>query len=417
MPHDGVVIELQAGDPESVGPYRLRARIGAGGMGVVYLAADPSGREVALKLVREELAADAGFRARFGREVRAGQRVGGTYTAHTLAADVDSPRPYLVSEYVPGGNLADSVAAHGPLSGDTLIALAAGLAEALVAMDRVGVIHRDLKPSNVLIGESGPKIIDFGISLAADGTSLTRPGAVVGSPSWMAPEQAQGREVTAAVDVFSWGATIAFAATGRHPFGEGRPDAVIYRVVHEEPDLVGADPRLVPLVRWALTKDPARRPSPDILLHNVLKLISPTPRATGLRFALGRSGTRGHRRLRRRRALPRARQQQCDQPNGGCVEALSARRRHENVDERRRHDDATRRGDQLHGRHQRFTARRRVPDIVCCWATRCFEEPTDNRSRKRARQPGLAAERVRRQGQCHGTARTPRLGLCGTIRG
>ena len=150
---------------------------------------------------------------------------------HYLDADLESPRPYLVSEYVPGGNLADYVAEHGPLEGDHLLGLAVGLAEGLVAMGAAGVIHRDLKPTNVLMGERGPKIVDFGISVAVDGTSLTQTGAVVGSPSWMAPEQAQGRATTAAADVFSWGATVAFAATGRQPFGEGRPDAVIYRVV------------------------------------------------------------------------------------------------------------------------------------------------------------------------------------------
>ncbi len=269
------MIELQPGDPERIGDYRLLARLGAGGMGVVYLASDRSGRQVALKLVREELAADAGFRARFAREVNAGRRVGGVCTAHFLDADVDSARPYLVSEYVPGGNLAAYVAAHGPLDGDPLIGLAVGLAEGLVAMGAAGVIHRDLKPSNVVMGEHGPKIIDFGITMATDGTSLTQSGAVVGSPSWMAPEQAQGREVTAAVDVFSWGATVAYAATGRHPFGEGRPDAVLYRVVHEEPDLTGMDPHLVPLVRSALTKDPAGRPRPEALLLAVVTSAAP----------------------------------------------------------------------------------------------------------------------------------------------
>jgi hypothetical protein len=196
-------------------------------------------------------------------------------TAHYLDADLDSARPYLVSEYVAGGNLADYVNAHGPLEGDRLMGLAVGLAEGLVAMGAAGVIHRDLKPSNVLMGERGPKIVDFGISGAADGTSLTQTGAVVGSPSWMAPEQAQGRETSAAVDVFSWGATVAFAATGRQPFGEGRADAVIYRVVHEEPDLAGIDPRLAPLVQSALAKDPARRPSPDALLVDVVKSATP----------------------------------------------------------------------------------------------------------------------------------------------
>jgi serine/threonine protein kinase len=269
------MIELQPGDPGSIGDYRLRARLGAGGMGVVYLASDRSGREVALKLIREDLAAHAGFRARFAREVRAGRQVGGQWTAHYLDADVDAGRPYLVSEYVPGGNLAAYVALHGRLEGDLLIGLAVGLAEGLAAMGAVGVIHRDLKPSNVLMGDQGPKIIDFGISVAADGTSLTQTGAVVGSPAWMAPEQAQGREATAAVDIFSWAATLAFAATGRHPFGEGRPDAVLYRVVHEEPELTGMDPRLILIVRAALTKDPAGRPSADALLRAVRTLGPP----------------------------------------------------------------------------------------------------------------------------------------------
>jgi Protein kinase domain len=244
-------------------------------MGVAYLASDPTGRQVALKLIREEFAADPGFRSRFAREVRAGQQVGGRYTAHYLDADLESPRPYLVSEYVAGGNLVDYVTAHGPLDGDHLIGLAAGLSEGLVAMGAAGVIHRDLKPSNVLMGEHGPKLVDFGISTAAEGTSLTQTGAIVGSPSWMAPEQAQGRPTTAAVDVFSWGATLAFAATGRQPFGEGRPEAVMYRVVHEEPDLAGIDARLAPLVKAALAKEPALRPNPESLLVDVVKSATP----------------------------------------------------------------------------------------------------------------------------------------------
>jgi serine/threonine protein kinase len=263
--------DLRPSDPANIGPYRLVGRIGAGGMGVVYLAQDDAGTQVAIKLIRDELAQDPSFRSRFAREVRAGQRVGGMCTARYLAADLDSEHPYLVTEYVAGGNLLDFVHAHGPLEGERLVGLAVGLAEGLVAMGAAGVIHRDLKPSNVLMADHGPKIVDFGISHAADGTSLTQTGAVVGSPSWMAPEQAQGRECGPSVDVFSWGATVAFAATGRLPFGEGRPEAVVYRVVHEEPDLDGIDPRLAPHVKAALTKEPSARPSADDLLVGVIK--------------------------------------------------------------------------------------------------------------------------------------------------
>ncbi len=263
--------ELLASDPTTIGPYRLLGRIGTGGMGVVYLVDGPDGGRAALKLIRAELADDPAFRARFRREVEAGQRVGGVCNAKYLAADLDAERPYLVTEYVPGGNLADFVATNGPLPGDQAVSLAVGLAEALVAMNSVGVIHRDLKPSNVLIGASGPKVVDFGIVHAADGTALTQTGLTVGSPSWMAPEQAVGQGGSAATDVFSWGATVTFASTGRSPFGDGRPDAVLYRVVHEPPDLVGLEPRLEPLVRQALEKDPARRPSPDALLLGLVR--------------------------------------------------------------------------------------------------------------------------------------------------
>jgi serine/threonine protein kinase len=263
--------DLRSSDPANIGPYRLVARIGAGGMGVVYLAHDESGTPVAVKLIRTELAEDASFRARFAREVQAGQRVGGMCTARYLAADVDSEHPYLVTEYVAGGNLLDFVRANGPIEGERLVGLAVGLAQALVAMGAVGVIHRDLKPSNVLMADHGPKVVDFGISHAADATSLTQSGSVVGSPSWMAPEQAQGQESGPAVDVFSWGATIAFAATGKLPFGEGRPEAVVYRVVHEEPDLSGIDSRLASHVRAALAKEPSARPNADDLLVGVIK--------------------------------------------------------------------------------------------------------------------------------------------------
>ena len=263
--------ELHASDPRTIGSYRLLARIGTGGMGVVYLAEDTSGRQVALKLLRSELADDPGFRARFRREVESARRVGGLCTARYLDADLDSEHPYLVTEYVEGGNLFDYVTENGPLVGDQLIGLAVGLAQALVALANVEVVHRDLKPSNVLIAPSGPKVVDFGISLAADETVLTQMGGVIGSPGWMAPEQAVGRPTTAAIDVFSWGATVAFASTGRSPFGEGRSDAVLFRVVHEDPSLDGVDPRLRPLIERALSKDPNSRPTAESLLIDVVK--------------------------------------------------------------------------------------------------------------------------------------------------
>ena len=263
--------DLHPSDPRIIGPYRILKRIGTGGMGVVFLVEDASDRQLALKLLRPELADDPGFRSRFRREVEAAQRVGGICNARYLDADLDSDQPYLVTEYIEGGSLLDYVTAHGPLVGDQLIGLAVGLAEALVAMNAVGVIHRDLKPSNVLMAPAGPKVVDFGISHAADGTALTQTGSIIGSPGWMSPEQALGHGTTPAIDVFSWGSTIAFASTGRSPFGEGRPEAVLYRVVHEAPDLEGLDPRLQGLTLGALQKEPARRPTAEQLLVELVK--------------------------------------------------------------------------------------------------------------------------------------------------
>src|SRR5664280_711207 len=265
------VVDLHPSDPRTVGRYRIAGRIGEGGMGVVFLAHAPDGREVALKLVRPDLAGDPDFRVRFAREVEAGRRVGGVSTVRYLDGDLTAPQPYLVTEYVSGGNLSDFVHGHGPLAWEWLIELAIGLAQALVAMDSVGVIHRDLKPTNVLLASTGPKVADFGISQALDGTGLTQTGLVMGSPAWMAPEQAVGAAATSSSDVFSWGATVAFAGTGRPPFGDGRPDSVLYRVVHEEPDLAGLDPRIVPLVQRAMHKDPTARPHPDQLLLELIR--------------------------------------------------------------------------------------------------------------------------------------------------
>jgi serine/threonine protein kinase len=198
----------------------LLARLGSGGMGRVYLGQSPGGRLVAVKLIRSELAESAQFRQRFAREVAAARTVGAMFTAPVVDADPDAPEPWLVTAYIDGLSLADAVASHGPLPVTSVLYLAAGLAEGLSAIHAAGLVHRDLKPSNVLLAGDGPRIIDFGISRAVDATGLTMSGLVVGSPGFMSPEQAEGREVGPASDVFSLGALLAFSATGAGPFGE-----------------------------------------------------------------------------------------------------------------------------------------------------------------------------------------------------
>ncbi|HEU5390775.1 MAG TPA: serine/threonine-protein kinase [Streptosporangiaceae bacterium] len=258
--------ELRPGDPELIGPYRLRGRLGTGGMGRVYLGLSPGGRAAAIKVIRSELAQDPEFRARFRREVAVARQVSGLYTAPVLDADADGPEPWLATAYVPGPSLADAVSQHGPLPAPSVLMLAAGLAEALSAIHGAGVVHRDLKPANVLLADDGPRVIDFGISRAAEGSSLTHTGLVVGSPGFMSPEQAEGREVGPPSDIFSLGTVLAFAATGRGPFGSGSTPALVYRVVHDVPqlDLVPAEIR--PLIERCLAKDPAGRPTAAGLL-------------------------------------------------------------------------------------------------------------------------------------------------------
>ncbi len=258
--------ELQPGDPQLIGPYRLRGRLGAGGMGRVYLGLSPGGRAVAVKVIRADLAQDAEFRARFRREVGVARRVSGLFTAPVIDADVESPVPWLATAYVRGPSLADAVSEHGPLPAASVLVLARGLAEGLSAIHAAGVVHRDLKPANVLLAEDGPRLIDFGISRAVEASALTHTGLVVGSPGFMSPEQAEGREVGPSSDVFSLGAVLAFAATGQGPFGSGSTPALVYRVVYCVPqlDLVPAEVR--PLIDRCLAKDPARRPTADDLL-------------------------------------------------------------------------------------------------------------------------------------------------------
>jgi hypothetical protein len=261
---------LEAGDPVSVGDgrYRLTGRLGQGGMGVVYFGRSRSGRAVAVKVVRPELSTEPGFRRRFADEVAAARRVGGFHTAPVVDADPHGDPAWLVTAFVPGPTLADLLADVGALPADTLTVLAAGLAEALEAIHRAGVIHRDLKPANIIVAEDGPRVIDFGIARALDGTALTRTGFQIGTPGFLAPEQLTGDGITAAVDVFALGVVLSQAAGGA-PFGDGPSAARHYRVVHEPPDLSGVPEELRTLIGSCLAKEPAARPTPSEFLSRL----------------------------------------------------------------------------------------------------------------------------------------------------
>ncbi|MER6027307.1 protein kinase [Streptomyces sp. NPDC001851] len=267
--------KLAAGDPQHIGGYRLLARLGAGGMGQVYLARSDRGRTVAVKLVREELAAQEEFRARFRQEVQAAQRVGGHWTAPVLDADTEAAVPWVATGYVAGPSLQQVVGRdHGALPERSVRILAAGLAHALKDIHAVGIVHRDLKPSNVLVTIDGPRVIDFGIARALETTSLggeelTRTGSLVGSPGFMAPEQVRGDRITPACDVFCLGSVLAYAATGAMPFGTAGSGvhAMMFRIAQEEPDLAGVPEGIADLVRECLRKDPGARPSLDALLE------------------------------------------------------------------------------------------------------------------------------------------------------
>ena len=286
--------DLQAGDPRQVGRYRLLGRLGSGGMGRVFLGQSPGGRLVAVKVIRSELADSPEFRARFAHEVAAARKVSGIFTAPVVDADPGAPQPWLVTGYVDGPSLADAVADRGRLDVPAVRALACGLAEGLAAIHAAGVIHRDLKPSNVLLAADGPRIIDFGISRAADATSMTHTGTVVGSPGFMSPEQAEGRDVGPASDIFSLGSVLAFAATGQEPFGTGDASALLYRVVHARPELAGVPEELQPLLEWCMRKEPAQRPAPGDLLTqlNDEDTISGQPAPLGLAYPAGSQARR-----------------------------------------------------------------------------------------------------------------------------
>ncbi|NGO14429.1 protein kinase [Streptomyces sp. HC44] len=258
---DMAMMRLRREDPRVVGSFRLHRRLGAGGMGVVYLGSDRRGQRVALKVIRPDLAEDQEFRSRFAREVSAARRIRGGCTARLVAADLEADRPWFATQYVPGPSLHDKVAEEGPLSAAEVAAVGAALSEGLVAVHEAGVVHRDLKPSNILLSPKGPRIIDFGIAWATGASTLTHVGTAVGSPGFLAPEQVRGAAVTPATDVFALGATLAYAATTDSPFGHGSSEVMLYRVVHEEPQLKGVPDALAPLVRACLAKDPEERPS------------------------------------------------------------------------------------------------------------------------------------------------------------
>ncbi|MFF2039427.1 serine/threonine-protein kinase [Kitasatospora sp. NPDC058170] len=257
---------LRETDPRVIGGYRLEDRLGTGGMGVVYRARSASGRQVAVKVIRPELAEHAAFRARFRLEVEAARRVSGAFTASVVDADADAEAPWLATVFIAAPTLSDRVEEQGPLSVAQLRWLAAGLAEALRDIHRAGLVHRDLKPGNVLLADDGPRVIDFGIARALDAAPLTTTGAIVGTPPFMAPEQFRRGAVGPATDVFALGSVLVYAATGRGPFDGDGVHAMGFRVVFEEPDLVGLPVELRPLVTACLAKDAAQRPTVERLL-------------------------------------------------------------------------------------------------------------------------------------------------------
>jgi predicted Ser/Thr protein kinase len=267
---------LEQDEPRVLGPYRLLGRLGRGGMGTVYLGAEPDGRRVAVKVINRDLAGEQAFLTRFRQEVTAAQRVHRFCTAPVLDAGLDQDPPYIVTEYIDGPSLEQTVGDKGPLPGSDLEGVAVGVATALAAIHGAGIVHRDLKPANVLLSSTGPRVIDFGIARALDAPNgPTRTGQFVGTPAYIAPEVLRGEAVEQASDVFSWGCVVTYAGTGRPPF-HGRTVAETFqRISHEEPDLDGLDPRLREIVAAALGKDPRRRPTARQILTRLVGQESP----------------------------------------------------------------------------------------------------------------------------------------------
>ncbi|MFJ2031760.1 glycoside hydrolase family 6 protein [Streptosporangium sp. NPDC087985] len=288
---------LQAGDPRQVGPFHILSRLGQGGMGTVFLGRDAEGREVAVKVIHPQWATDPDFRRRFKREVAAAQRVARFCTAAVLDADMDGDVAYLATEYVLGPTLQEVVRTQGPLSGSSLEAVAVSVAVALQAIHSAGVIHRDLKPANVLLSSVGPKVIDFGIAQVAENTADIS-NIIMGTPAFMSPEQATGERLTSASDIFAWGALVTYAGSGRAPFsGESIPN-ILYRVLHDAPDISGLEPGLRAIVARALAKDPAQRPTAQQLLdvltgRALIGDVPGMPRSGTAPLAVAPSGTAG----------------------------------------------------------------------------------------------------------------------------
>lgn len=268
---------MQQGDPSTIGSFAIQGRLGQGAMGAVYLARSPGGRLVAVKMVREELAGDGRFRDRFAREVEAARKVSGAFTAAVVDADPDADRPWLATEYLPGPTLQQTVDSNGPLRPGGVRSLAAGLAEALAAIHRSGLVHRDLKPSNIILTDNGPRVIDFGIARALEEASLTATGMVIGTPGYLSPEQITGARIEAASDMFAFGGVLVFAASGQGPFGSGTADALTHRAVHGQPHLPFLPAPLDDLVRRCLDRHPGARPTPVTVLR-----ILDSPSATAV---------------------------------------------------------------------------------------------------------------------------------------